>query len=139
MVLHSRDDGSLSLDTVRGSFDRFLRTDDVFHTRFTKNAFLLVASPPSIAPLTLDERVSPDLVEYLKSRSLTLRFLDDLDVPEGPYFIVDRQLHQAWRLYPDHLGAFSSTVIPNDTVPSGRGDEHPTSAQLHPIDHGCTI
>jgi hypothetical protein len=146
VVLHRGGDHTLSLDTVRDTFDRFLQTDDVFQKSFTKNSFLLVAPPPPIPPPkdsekyrlrsyvscttveSLDQRVPPDLAEYLESRSLILRFLDDLAVPEGPYFVADRQLHQAWRLYPDHLGAFSNTVIPNDAESSGRRDEAPRSA-----------
>lgn len=156
MVLHRSRDHTLSLDIVRGSFDRFLQTDDVFQDSFTKHSFLLVAPSPSIAATkdsdeqyrlgsysscttveSLDKRVPSDLAEYLESRSLTLCFLDELAVPEGPYFVAERQLRQAWRLYPDHLGAFSNTVIPNDTVASGQSDGAPRSAQ--PSDHGCTV
>lgn len=151
MVLHRSRGHTLSLDIVRGSFDRFLQADDVFQASFTKHSFLLVAPSPSIAATkhclgssfrcttveSLDKRVPSDLAEYLESRSLTLCFLDELAVPEGPYFIADRQLRQAWRLYPDHLGAFSNTVIPNDTVTSGQSDGTPRSAQ--PSDHGRTI
>ncbi|KAK0750252.1 amidase [Schizothecium vesticola] len=134
VVLHRGGDHTLSLDSVRDSFDRFLQTDDVFQKSFTKHSFLLVVPSPLIARPkdseeqyrlrsyascttveSLDKRVPSDLAEYLESRSLTLCFLDELAVPEGPYFVADRQLHQAWRLYPDHLGAFSNTVIPDDT------------------------
>jgi hypothetical protein len=34
-------------------------------------------------------------------------------LPDGPYFLFDGGLHQAWRLYSDHLDAFATTVIPS--------------------------
>lgn len=30
---------------------------------------------------------------------------------EGPYFLLEGHLHQAWRLYPDTLGSFATAVI----------------------------
>lgn len=108
-------DGALSLDTVRASFDRFRQTDDVFQPSFTNDGFLLVTQPSAVI-----KWVPANLVKYLESRSLTLRFFDGRAVPESPYFVVGRQLRQAWRLYPDHLRAFSNPVIPDDTVPAPR-------------------
>lgn len=35
-------------------------------------------------------------------------------LPSGPYFLHGPNLHQAWRLYDDHLGAFTFGVIPED-------------------------
>jgi hypothetical protein len=35
-------------------------------------------------------------------------------IPDGPYFMLGDKLHQAWRLYPDHLDAFVSTVTSSE-------------------------
>lgn len=35
-------------------------------------------------------------------------------LPSGPYFLSGQNLHQAWRLYPDPLDAFTFGLIPND-------------------------
>lgn len=35
-------------------------------------------------------------------------------LPPGPYFLRGSSIHQAWRLYPDELDAFSFGVIPDD-------------------------
>ncbi|KAJ5919193.1 hypothetical protein N7466_010136 [Penicillium verhagenii] len=46
----------------------------------------------------------------------------DLPIPEGLYLLCNgSELHQAWRLYPDHLDAFTTTVIPSPKFP-GRYD-----------------
>ena len=39
-------------------------------------------------------------------------------LPSGPYFLRGQDLHQAWKLYDDSLGALIQTVVPdNVTVP----------------------
>ncbi len=37
--------------------------------------------------------------------------------PEGPYFLLGNQLHQAWRLYPDTLDSFVTTIISSQDDP----------------------
>lgn len=39
---------------------------------------------------------------------------DFAELPSGPYFLHGPNLHQAWRLYDDDLGAFAFGVIPDD-------------------------
>ena len=40
-------------------------------------------------------------------------------LPEGPYFLLGSQLHQAWKLYPDTLDSFATTIVaPSLTEPS---------------------
>ncbi|KAL2275630.1 hypothetical protein FJTKL_01697 [Diaporthe vaccinii] len=34
-------------------------------------------------------------------------------LPSGPYFLSGQNLHQAWRLYPDHLDAFTFGLLPD--------------------------
>jgi hypothetical protein len=34
-------------------------------------------------------------------------------LPSGPYFLSGQNLHQAWRLYPDHLDAFNFGLLPD--------------------------
>ena len=35
-------------------------------------------------------------------------------LPSGPYFLSGQNLHQAWRLYPDDLEAFTFGLIPDN-------------------------
>lgn len=128
VVIH-RQPQELSSKTIQGYFDHFQDSDGVFQEQFTKNAFLVL--PKSIKSqrgqreeATLDrksaelfdkEDFSADLTNYLDSKSLVPCDLEEeLDIPEGPYFVVGKSLHQAWRLYPDNFGAFSTAVIPDD-------------------------
>ncbi|PVH71861.1 putative amidase [Cadophora sp. DSE1049] len=39
--------------------------------------------------------------------------------PEEPYFLLGDRLHQAWKLYPDTLDSFATTVILTKSEPSG--------------------
>jgi hypothetical protein len=36
------------------------------------------------------------------------------ELPSGPYFLRGPNLHQAWRLYPDELNAFTVGMVPED-------------------------
>ncbi|KIL95535.1 d-mandelate dehydrogenase [Fusarium avenaceum] len=36
------------------------------------------------------------------------------ELPSGPYFLYGPNLHQAWRLYDDELGAFTFGIVPDD-------------------------
>lgn len=129
VVLHHHA-GKLSLATVQDSFARFLDMDDVFQEGFTHDAYLLIQTSdsasavpnteqkPQLAPNAgTDERIPLDLADYLKAKSLVLCFVEYLPVAEGPYFVVGNEIHQAWRLFPDQLGAFATTVVPDDTTP----------------------
>ncbi|SPJ82519.1 related to D-mandelate dehydrogenase [Fusarium torulosum] len=42
------------------------------------------------------------------------------ELPSGPYFLYGPNLHQAWRLYDDELGAFTFGIVPDDL---GKPDE----------------
>lgn len=43
------------------------------------------------------------------------------ELPSGPYFLYGPNLHQAWRLYDDELGAFTFGIVPDDL---GKPDEY---------------
>ena len=120
-VLH-HDDHALTLAVVQDTLAQFSKLDDVFRPGFAQDTFLLVQtrppcgtshSGPEARPADQDGCIPSELANYLESKSLVPVLLADLPVPEGPYFIVGRELHQAWRLYPDHLGAFATTVVPD--------------------------
>ncbi|KAM5460203.1 hypothetical protein MferCBS49748_007745 [Microsporum ferrugineum] len=144
VVLHDQP-GKLSSKTIQETFDRFLDIDDVFQEAFTKDAFLILPKPiggqsVKIGNATLNhissgclslDALPAELASYLKSRSLVMCVLDEeLDLPEGPYFIVGQNLHQAWRLYPDTLGAFSTTIVPDDTIATFPGSYTQTFRSL---------
>ncbi len=136
-VLH-HDGPGLTVAAVRDSFAQLSKLDDVLQPGFTQDAFLLVQTrfpcgetshaAPETRLAEQDACIPSGLADYLESKSLVLVFMADLPVPEGPYFVVGRQLHQAWRLYPDHLGAFATTVVPDDIHGQGRFESLQSSA-----------
>ncbi len=47
-------------------------------------------------------------------RKVILQKVDDVStLPEGPYFVQGKELHQAWRMYTDELDAFTSAISPD--------------------------
>ncbi|KAK1833473.1 amidase signature domain-containing protein [Podospora conica] len=146
VVLHG-DVRTLTRQMVQDTFARFQRTDDVFRKEtFARGSLLFIVPPPQDDPRKQARHNSylgrrdidgdfdnlkrlQELREYLEPRSITMRFLNELSVPEGPYFVVNHELRQAWRIYSDRLGAFSTTVIPNDRVASGNRDQAPRHFQ----------
>jgi hypothetical protein len=54
------------------------------------------------------------------------------ELPSGPYFLYGPNLYQAWRLYVDEFGAFTSGVIPDDL---NQPDEYVVSSVQVVADH----
>ena len=87
----------------------------MFDELFTTGGYLIVQQPPQTQPAP---GLPDNVTHYLRERSSAIIFLSDTVLPEGPYFAVGRQLHQAWRLYPDNLSSFVTAVIPRDEATS---------------------
>lgn len=45
-------------------------------------------------------------------------------LPSGPYFLSGQNLHQAWRLYPDDLDAFTFGLLPDSPFDPQRYSRH---------------
>lgn len=86
----------------------FLDIDDVSIPEFFGT--LILQTPSNIDTgnlmrnLRLQNRI-PTIIEDKVDEATEL-------LPSGPYFLCGRRLHQAWRLYSDHLDAFVITDIP---------------------------
>ncbi|RWA09516.1 hypothetical protein EKO27_g5579 [Xylaria grammica] len=129
VVIHSNSK-ELSLDLIQRSLARFNEEDDVFQDGFAVGGYILVhfaqnslvSSEAYVEPAsdriltTISDYPCPEgLVGLLRERSLQLLVSEGPDtIPEGPYFIEGQDIHQAWRLFPDHLAAFTAAVIPDD-------------------------
>jgi hypothetical protein len=102
------------VQTLKDIFVNFEARDDVFSSRFTNGAILYAQTtgnePEGQVPTAVDE--------FLRAQSSELVFSDPSDaaprIPEGPYFLKGKNLHQAWRLYEDELCSFVSAVVPAD-------------------------
>jgi hypothetical protein len=109
---------------LRKTLDRYINEDDVCTEEFTG---IIVVKPTAedgggsslaSAPRT-EHSFSPSFsaIYHLANdghESSPLHRLGAKELPSGPYFLSGRNLHQAWRLYPDDLHAFVFGMIPND-------------------------
>lgn len=95
----------------------YVDNDDVCDDDFTG---ILVVNPSASSPEAAgvaDDVAGPDLsrfsaVYHMVSEAAVLE--GDNRLPSGPYFLSGPNLHQAWRLYPDELEAFTFGLIPDD-------------------------
>lgn len=61
-----------------------------------------------------DAQASPDFPFTLYHLTNGLDTSSERDLlPSGPYFLSGQNLHQAWRLYPDDLDAFTFGLLPD--------------------------
>jgi hypothetical protein len=116
VVLSSRH-GNITDDSVLQKLQYFAAVDDVYDPKFSDVILLQSVTGHTESPLTVtgkDENGdSPTVFSFTVDSDQHL-------LPEGPYFLFNGVIHQAWRLYPDTLEAFVETVIPDDTSSSIR-------------------
>ena len=101
----------LTVNFLINKWVEFIDNDDVFAEKFTRGGLLLLQT--DVHRIGIRAAIA-DVQSYLERVSTTLVLLDDtIDVvlPEGPYFVVGTELHQAWRLYEDSLEAFVSSTV----------------------------
>jgi hypothetical protein len=110
-VLFSLPDADLNDATIAARLSTFSEADDVyspaFHDILLLQSFRESPSQALISSLNQNQLFSPVYTSVVQSQEELL--------PSGPYFVGEDGIHQAWLLYPDTLGAFVTTVIP-DTV-----------------------
>lgn len=117
-LLLSSADGKFDAARVGRDVQRFKTIDDVYTTDFHDS---LVVQVPHGIELNLEEftidlgrSTKLDFRRVLSSKVDSERNL----LPSGPYFLQGQNMHQAWKLYDDSLGAFIQTVVPdNATTP----------------------
>ena len=117
-LLLSSANGKLDAARLGRDIQQFTIIDDVYTTDFHDS---LVVQVPHGVELNLEEFTN----ELCLSTKLEFRRVLDSKVDSernllssGPYFLQGQNLHQAWKLYDDSLGAFIQTVVPdNVTVP----------------------
>lgn len=93
--------------------------DDVFNPSFVDGGVLL---PYNVHPGQSKQTISQTLDHLLASKSARILWIEDstiVDLPEGPYFLQGKNLHQAWRLYSDEFSSFTAGVVPNDDEDGG--------------------
>ncbi|KAF5628742.1 D-mandelate dehydrogenase [Fusarium sp. NRRL 25303] len=99
----------LSTEEIFGDLEGILQLfdsiDDVFVPEF--GSILVEKSGDNSSQVHVDTRqiYHMDQIKALDGFS---------ELPSGPYFLYGPNLYQAWRLYDDEFGAFTSGVIPDD-------------------------
>lgn len=96
---------------------QFTSRDDVFSADFLTG--IIGLQSPCESPATLED--FHDLNTSLGNWNVTSVLevsVKDIELPPGPYFLCGKNIHQAWKLYPDDLDAFQTTVIPENTQSS---------------------
>lgn len=112
-VVLSPKNGKLARSEVLDAVSQFTKTDDVFSADFLTDLIGL-QTPGESATKVQDLR---DLNTALGQWDVTSTVIvtGDRELPPGPYFLCGANVHQAWKLYPDDLDAFQTTVVPRDT------------------------
>jgi len=117
-LLLSSANGKLDATRIEREIQQFTIIDDVYTTDF--HDFLVVQVPHEVE-LNLEELTDDfGCLTKLEFRRVLCSTVDSEEnlLPSGPYFLQGQNLHQAWKLYDDSLGAFIQTVVPdNVTVP----------------------
>ena len=98
------------VEHILTTISSFAKLDDVYSEDFGRSLVLqavdILQNSRIIQDLRLHER-------FVAIYMLQAESLDDF-IPAGPYFLQNRRIHQAWRVYADELNAFVMTVIAND-------------------------
>lgn len=78
-----------------------------------------------------DIQASPDCPFKVYHLTNELDTSEERDLlPSGPYFLSGQNLHQAWRLYPDDLDAFTFGLLPDSPFDPQR---YSTTTYIHMI------
>lgn len=112
VVVDSTGQDIITLCDIQTKLDEFQNSDDVYTPEFAEKAAFILLHETENPP-----RPNQELSDYLKGRPGSLIFqkkTEGAEWHEGPYFLINQELHQSWRVYPDNLNAFTSTVIPDD-------------------------
>lgn len=115
-LLLSSTDGKIDAANVGRVVQQFETIDDVYTTDFHDS--LLVQVPHGVELNLEDFAIDLGRSTNLKFRKVLRSKVDSERnlLPSGPYFLQGQNMHQAWKLYDDSLGAFVQTVVPDDVT-----------------------
>lgn len=114
MLLSVQEPG-FAAEHAQKALDDFAHHDDVFCDDFT-SAVILQSSQSGVDVAA----VATKLAESRRFEAIYTTepaFLAHDSIPQGPYFIRrGKSIHQAWKLYEDHLDAFVVPTIADDVA-----------------------
>lgn len=94
--------------------------DDVCTDEFTGIIVVRPSAPGSASRKVVGDHASdPSLgrfsaIYHMADEHVSPQQEQQNQLPSGPYFLSGPNLHQAWRLYPDDLEAFTFGLIPDN-------------------------
>lgn len=116
VVVHAGGPGIISAPYVEKALGRLNALDDVYSPEFAAEGLVILVYDTDEPPITDDA-----LTTYLKASFAGSYIVQKAESKaswlEGPYFLQGKELHQAWRLYPDYLCAFTSSMVPDESGP----------------------
>lgn len=93
-----------------------MTNDDVCSRDFFQSLVVQVPSnvdlPQEDIHIELGQLINPKIPSVFVSKTESSADL----LPSGPYFLEGKNIHQAWKLYDDSLGAFIQTVVPDNVT-----------------------
>ncbi|CAG9984813.1 unnamed protein product [Clonostachys byssicola] len=95
---------------IQAIFNDFKTQDDVWSTAFSQYAIIQIIGNDHAALAKSHESLRLRGVKVVHSVILPS---DSAPLPQGPYFLHHGHLHLAYRLYPDHAGAFIVSTVPD--------------------------
>ncbi len=98
----------LSTDGVSGILKRFRSADDVFCSSFLSAIVVQTNGEANTTDTCLTIRIDNEQVPVIQ-----VTVPETGPIPEGPYFLADHVLYEAWRLFPDTADAFFAPVQPD--------------------------
>ena len=116
MTVIVSDEAKIDGSWLAAELSRLQDNDDVFSDDFHSNIIFCCRSP-SVANQC--PQLDQTAVQLLKDIGTTHHeFAGVQSWLSGPYFILNRILHEAWKLYPDDSEAFYSSTIPDPEDPN---------------------
>lgn len=115
VLVLSSNNGDVDADVVSETVQKFAAMDDVFSADFLSDR-LIVQAQSGVKPRGLGAMVvSTPYGRWTFETVVTSHDTAESPiVPNGPYFLRGKSLHQAWRLYPDKLDCFTTAIVQRD-------------------------
>ena len=116
VLLFSSAHNDVTEETIVQKIKDFEAQDDVYSKDFLSQVVIVQTKPSSRLGDTRSVRPDKlqDLVPWQVQTVLSLSPLADGSLlPSGPYFLYRGEIFEAWKLYPDELSTFRTTVVPD--------------------------
>jgi hypothetical protein len=111
-VFHFEEDVEIGFKSLESQVAVYTARDDVFNVSFLS---FIIISVPTVNIMEKDDWTSfiKELCDRWGTQAIHFAKLSTQELPPGPYFLINENLHQAWKCYDDSVGAFTAAVVPS--------------------------